>query len=291
MPTASHRPHIRPLIRIVQSRQNARVKELRAGFARPGRPDSDGSRVSIEGLHLIQEALRAGLPLQTLFIRSGSEHLLDAVEFPAGIELPEVLELSPEIFSSAVATETPQGIAALIHPPTFSLQDLFPSSSLPAAVPLIVVAAALQDPGNFGTLIRSAEAFAATGIVALPGTVSQWNPKALRASSGSAFRLPVVFAAEPETISLLRSNGIRILATTVDRGTDASQISLAGPVALLIGNEGAGLPKSLLAAADEHITIPCPGPVESLNAAIAAGILLYEAARQRRQHKVEASAP
>ena len=278
MPTASNRPHIRPLIRIVQSRQNARVKELRAGFSRVRNPLEDG--VSIEGFHLVEEALRAGLTFQSLFIRTGSENLLESLVFPDAHNLPEILELPPEVFSSAVATGSPQGIAALIDPPLFSLNALFKAQT-PQTTPLLLVAAGLQDPGNFGTLIRSAEAFGATGLIALPGTVSHWNPKALRASSGSAFRLPVVFATEREMLPLLRANHIQILAATVDSGTEAAEINLRAPIALLIGNEGGGLSESLLSAADAHITIPCPGPVESLNAAVAGSVLLYEAARQR----------
>jgi TrmH family RNA methyltransferase len=132
-----------------------------------------------------------------------------------------------------------------------------------------------------GTLLRSAEAFGATGVLALPGTVSQWNAKALRASSGSAFRLPLLALSQEEAVSLLRQRGLRLLATTVSGGDSLDMVDLRSPIALLIGNEGSGLPRSLVQAADACVTIPCPGPVESLNAAVAASVLLYEASRQR----------
>jgi TrmH family RNA methyltransferase len=150
-----------------------------------------------------------------------------------------------------------------------------------SAAPLIVVLAGLQDPGNLGTIVRSAEAFGADGVISLPGTVSAWNPKAVRASAGSVFRVPILAASEIEALEHLREAGVRIVATTVS-GTDAGDIQiLSEPVALLIGNEGNGLTTELIAKADVAVTIPCPGSVESLNAAVAASVLLYEASRQR----------
>jgi TrmH family RNA methyltransferase len=268
MQTASNRTRIR----IVQSRQNSRVKELRFGLAQATRTDQ--GRVSIEGMHLIQEALRSGLQVPVVFIREGDEDLIDALELPPN---SEILALPPDIFFSAVSTESPQGIAALVDPPDFSLESVFAAPS-----PLIVVAAALQDPGNLGALIRSAEAFGASGVLTLPGTASPWNAKTLRAASGSLFRLPVVAVREPELLAALRTGGIPILATAAS--ASSSMPDLTGPAAILIGNEGAGLSASLLAAADAVVSIPCPGPVESLNAAVAASILLYEASRQRAHH-------
>jgi TrmH family RNA methyltransferase len=265
----SHQNRTR-LFRIVQSRQNARVKELRAGFARAGR--NDQGHISIEGEHLIGEALRSGLQLHTVFIRTGSERVLDRLS----LREEEVLELPEDIFASAVETESPQGIAALLQPPQFTILD-----ALAGPRPLVVIAAGLQDPGNLGTVVRSAEAFGASGVIALPGTVSIWNAKSLRASSGSAFRLPVVSASESEVLALLRERGVKTLATIVDGGVEIADFDLTQPCALLIGNEGGGLSESLLAKADARLTIPCPGPVESLNAAVAASVLLYEAARQR----------
>lgn len=277
MPTASDRSRS-PVI--VQSRQNTRVKELRAGFAHPVRPGADGGdadAISIEGEHLVQEALRSGLRFRAIFVRSGSQHLLDRLPLPESVT---ILELTPEVFASAVETESPQGIAALVEPPRFELQD-----ALAGTRPLVVVAAALQDPGNLGTLVRSAEAFGATGVVVLPGTVSIWNSKALRASSGSAFRIPVVFAQSSEATEALRQRGIQMLAAVVAEGTPCDQVNLAEPTAVLIGNEGSGLPEELVREAHALIRIPTPGPVESLNAGIAASILLYEATRQRARKR------
>jgi TrmH family RNA methyltransferase len=145
--------------------------------------------------------------------------------------------------------------------------------------------AGLQDPGNVGTLIRSAEAFAATGSLLLPGTASPWSPKALRASAGSAFRVPTIHASEAEALDLFARHNISAIAAVARAGTPVSEAPLARPCALLIGNEGAGLSETLLAAAAHRITIPMPGNVESLNAAIAGSLLLYEASRQRAERQ------
>jgi TrmH family RNA methyltransferase len=147
---------------------------------------------------------------------------------------------------------------------------------------MILVLAGLQDPGNVGTLLRSAEAFAASGVLLLPGTASPWNPKALRASAGSAFRVPAIAASETEALDLLAKHHVSAIAAVARAGTPIDTAPLAKACALLIGNEGAGLSDSLLAAATHRVTIPMPGNVESLNAAIAGSLLLYEAARQRQ---------
>lgn len=267
-------------IRIVQSRQNARVKELRAALHGSGCTPS--GTLAIEGTHLLLEALRSGLLLHTLFVRSGDSALLDAAHLDLASLDPatEILELPQDVFASAVATGHPQGVAALAAAPHFTLEQVFATPR-----PLLLVLAGLQDPGNLGTLVRSAEAFGASGILTLPGTVSCWNPKALRASSGSAFRVPILPLSEEAAVSALRAHRVVMHAAIASGGTPASQAALHYASALIIGNEGAGLPSSLLAAASHRITLPCPGPVESLNAAVAGSLLLYEASRQREQER------
>jgi RNA methyltransferase, TrmH family len=254
--------------RRIESRQNARVKELRAALQRGMRIRH--GQIAIEGEHLVREAVRSGLKVRTLFLTRATEDLWRDRAW----EDAEVLLLSEDVFSSAASTEHPQGIAALIDPPQWRLEHML------RGVPLLVIAAALQDPGNLGALIRSAEAFGASGMILLPGTVSLWNAKTLRASSGSAFRLPILAMQASEAFSALRGSGVRLAAAVAREGS--TQPDFAGPVALLVGNEGAGVPEAWLAEADARVTIPCPGPVESLNAAVAGSVLLYEAARQRQ---------
>jgi TrmH family RNA methyltransferase len=259
--------------RRVESRQNARIKELRAGLSRGTR--TAHNHIAIEGLHLVQEAVKSGLILDTVFLKEGREELLQ--QFPAGNA--EVLIVTEDVFLSATMTEHPQGVAALMEAPRFTVQAMFPKAPRPH--PLVVIAAGLQDPGNLGTLVRSAEAFGATGMILLPGTVSLWNAKTLRASSGSAFRLPVIGLTTDDAFNTLRAHGVRIIAAVARDGD--SEADLRGPSALLIGNEGSGLPEAWIAQADARVTIPFTGAVESLNAAIAGSVLLYEAMRQRRK--------
>ncbi len=261
-------------LRIVQSNQNFRVKELKRALARPG--SIQRGLAGIEGPNLLTEALRSGIAINSIFVAKGSERLLDGLDFPNEIE---ILILPQSALTSALATETPQPIAALVCPPEWSWEHLLGLRR--NATPLILVLAGLQDPGNMGTILRSAEAFGATGVIALTGTVSAWNPKAVRASAGSVFRVPIVAATPEEAIPRLHAASLTIYATLSRGAEEAHAANLARPTALIIGNEGNGVPGSLVARADSTVSIPCPGPVESLNAAVAASVLLYEASRQR----------
>ena len=263
-------------IRIVQSKENGRLKELRRALAQPGR---GAGLVGIEGPNLLAEALRASLRIDCVFIAEGSERLLEEVRLPENVE---TLLLPAKLLSEALTTETPQAIAALVEPPRWDWGHVLGSSD--DGPPLVIALAALQDPGNVGTIVRSAEAFGASGIVSLPGTVSEWNPKAVRASAGSVFRLPVLNAAMDEVVSKLRAGHVRLLTTAAGTPNSATDTNLSGPVALLIGNEGNGVPPAIAGQADGAIAIPYPGAVESLNAAVAASVLLYEASRQRAGH-------
>jgi RNA methyltransferase, TrmH family len=252
--------------RRVESRQNSRIKELRAGLARGVK----SPHIAVEGLHLTEEAVKSGLRLHTVFVRQGNEALLEHL----AVGNAEILMVAEDVFHSATLTERPQGIAALVEAPQFTVEAMF------HGIPLVLIAAGMQDPGNLGTLVRSAEAFGATGMILLPGTVSLWNGKTLRASSGSAFRLPVVTLTAEEAFATLRAHGVRIFAAVARDGD--READLRGPSALLVGNEGSGLPEAWTAQADARVTIPLPGAVESLNAAIAGSVLLYEAMRQRK---------
>jgi TrmH family RNA methyltransferase len=261
-------------VRVVESKQNARLKELRKALASGGR---DGSGlVGIEGPNLVEEAMRAGLRVATLFVAQGAERLMDRLNVP---QETEVLSLPRKLLDSVLTTETPQPIAALVEPPDWTWTHfLGPHRSRTA---LVLILAGIQDPGNLGTILRSAEAFGADGVVSLPGTVNAWNPKAVRASAGSVFRVPVIAVSESVCWDKLRQEGVRILATTARGAQPADLANLTGPVALVIGNEGKGVLEDLARKADAKITVPCPGPVESLNAAVAASVLLYEVSRQR----------
>jgi TrmH family RNA methyltransferase len=261
-------------VRIVQSKQNARLKQLRRALMHPGR---DGlGLIGIEGPNLVEEALRAGLRIECVFAAQEAAHLIEGLALP---EEMEILMMPASLLDGALATETPQPIAALVEAPDWTWAHLVDHHR--KVVPLIVVLAGLQDPGNLGTILRSAEAFGADGVVAFPGTVSQWNPKAVRASAGSVFRLPFLSASAEVCFTHLREAGVRILTSTVRAAEPADLVDMTGPVALILGNEGNGVPAEVAKLADGAVTIPCPGMVDSLNAAVAGSVLLYEASRQR----------
>lgn len=272
-------------LRAVSSRQNPLVKELRQAFSQGQAVDG---MCAVEGLRLIEEAIRSSLKVHALFIRESAqakaERILDQLSKHA-----EAILLPDNVFDSAVVTEHPQGIAALIKVREHNLE-----STLTATYPMIVVAAAIQDPGNFGTLIRSAEAFGATGIIATEGTVNHWSPKTVRATAGSIFRVPVVKVNAGDLIDQLRSREIVTLALTAphsdkeafgDGGSPRSpkrlqDADLTRKCALFIGNEGDGISRELMSKIEEFLAIP-QVRVESLNAGVAASIALYEAQRQR----------
>jgi TrmH family RNA methyltransferase len=285
MPEAisSHSPiRLRP----VSSRQNALVKQLRQGFSQGQAVDG---LCAVEGARLIEEAIRSRLKVHALFVResarSKAERILDQVSKRADLVL-----LPDTVFDGAVLTEHPQGIAALIKVQEYDFQ-----SALRMSPALVIVAAAIQDPGNFGTLVRSAEAFGATAVLSTEGTVNHWNPKTVRASAGSIFRMPAVKTKTEELLQQLRSREIRLLALVTPHDSEAGGYSdgstsrsprrlqeadLTRSCALLVGNEGAGVPRELLRRVDEFIAIP-QTRVESLNAGVAASVALYEAQRQR----------
>ncbi|MGH9493155.1 MAG: TrmH family RNA methyltransferase [Terriglobales bacterium] len=264
-------------LRRVESRQNALVKALRSSF-RSGQPAEDGF-TAIEGTSILEEAIRSGLRFRAVFFRQSAEAQAGRLLPQLAAEV-ETLLLPDEVFASAVATETPQGVAALVKFKDFDLDDV-----LRPPRPLVVVLAGVQDPGNLGTVVRSAEAFGASGVLLAEKTAGRFNPKAVRASAGSIFRIPMATVKLTEAAAKLREHGLRLVATSSHQGTPLDEADLTGAVALFLGSEGAGLPREALVLMDEVIAIPHSERVESLNAGMAASILLYEAARQRRQAK------
>jgi TrmH family RNA methyltransferase len=260
----------------VAGRHNQRLKELRQAFRRAEL--TPHGECAIEGVKLIEEAFRSGLTLETVFFsevaRPLAEKLLPQIAARTG-----TLVLPNALFNSIVPSDAPQGVAALIKIPSFSVASLLDRSP---SGPL-VVAAGLQDPGNLGTIFRSAEAFGAAGIFLTEGTVSLFNSKVQRGSAGSVFRLPSLRISSAELIPELKARGVRLLATSSHQGTPLPEIAWTRPLAIFIGNEGAGLSRELARQMDETLVIPQSAQVESLKAAVAASIVLYEAARAGRR--------
>ncbi|MGH9710586.1 MAG: TrmH family RNA methyltransferase, partial [Candidatus Acidiferrales bacterium] len=240
----------------------------------------EDNRIGIEGVRLVSDAVRSGLELEAILVSASAEKSLAALL--AELDRPTlVLRTTDKLFASVAGTETPQGIAALLRAPQFAFDDLMRGGD-----PLIVVLVGVQDPGNVGTILRSAEALGATGVIAAKGTAHPYSPKSLRASAGSALRLPILYElAPPVALAQLRVSGLKIVAASSPKNPAAREpgnFDFRKPVALLIGNEGAGIPPEIERSADALVRIQLAEPVDSLNAAVAASLILYEAARQRR---------
>jgi TrmH family RNA methyltransferase len=258
-------------------RHNPLLKDLRAVYAHGNL--TDAGCFAIEGVRSLEEAIRSRVRLRAVFFTDAddvathrlTQRLLEQIGHKV-----ETYRVPAKFFHEAVTTDSPQGVAALVYPKESMLED-----ALRATPALVVVAAGLQDPGNLGTILRSAEAFGAGGVVTTEGTVSIYSPKTVRATAGSIFRLPVMTAKLAELIPHLREKQVKLFATSSRKGTPLHEARLQLPSALFIGNEGGGLPSDVIAKMDETLAIPQARPVESLNAGVAASIILYEAARQR----------
>ncbi|MFZ0418290.1 MAG: RNA methyltransferase [Candidatus Sulfotelmatobacter sp.] len=269
-------------LRRIEGRHNPLVKQLRQAFSRSEL--TEAGDCAIEGLRILEEAIRSGLRFSAVFFRESAQDRAGRLLPQIGAQV-ETLLLPDKLFDSLVPSESPQGVAALVRLKQFSLEDILERLQ----VGPVVVLAGLQDPGNLGTILRSSEAFGSAGVILGEGTVSPFNSKVVRASAGSVFRLPIIHnqgtsaAAKLEEVSeKLLAQDVRLIATSSHKGTPLDQADLKNPSAIFFGNEGSGLPRDLMAKMNESIAIPHTPQVESLNAGVAASIVLYEAARQRR---------
>lgn len=265
----------------ISSKENQWLKRFRAALAGDsGQPNV----VGVEGPHLLEEAMHSGVEIVAVLASATGEKHLKSLGFAdaTGNQLgPRILRTSDRLFAWASNTQTPQGVAALVRLPEYSFEDVV------RGLALVVVLVGVQDPGNVGTLLRSAEALGATGLFATAGTADPYGPKAMRASAGSVFRMPILRRAQPPVLlAQLRVAGVTLIAATASAGPGPRpqlprETDFRGPAALLVGSEPHGLPESVLQSADVAVKIPLAAPVESLNAAVAASVILYEAARQR----------
>jgi len=265
------------MLRIVEriaSRRNPLVLRYRAAAA------GDDPALLLDGIHLVADALAAGLTIRSALVaddamkRDELQHLAHRLR-DAGANVM----LASDIVMSAVSpVRSHSPIVALADNPTRPSEALYLVET-----PLVLIACGIQDPGNLGAIVRVAEAAGASGVVAAGAGADPFAWKALRGSMGSALRLPL---GRSETVSdaleEARRHGCRIVATTPRSGVSLFDADLSGPLALLLGGEGAGLDMQVLDAADVRVSIPMQSPVESLNAAVAAALLAYEVRRQRQ---------
>jgi len=228
-----------------------------------------------EGVRLVEEVLAARVPVRAALVSPALEATPRGAALAATLRAhaPRVEALTDRQLAGLAATEHPQGVVVIIEPPCPTL-DVVPVRERG----VILVLDAVQDPGNVGTMIRSAHGLGAVGVVALPGTAELTNPKVLRASMGSIFRLPSVAAGPLDTIAWLAKCHAEVWVAAAD-GEPLSRVHRKGPVALVVGNEGAGVGAVMAVAASRKVGIPLAQGAESLNVGVAAGILLYEALR------------
>ncbi|HTR64606.1 MAG TPA: RNA methyltransferase [Terriglobales bacterium] len=275
MTKATENPrHVSNRLHFIEGRHNSRVKQFRRAFAQSELTEE--GNCAIEGFRIVEEAIRSGLRFQSVIFSASAEAKAQRLLPQIGANV-ETVVLPDKLFASTVPSETPQGVAALVRMKQSSLDDVIVKA---LAGPLIAIAG-VQDPGNLGTILRSAEAFGAAGVILGEGTVSPFNTKVVRASAGSIFRLSLARTKLADALGQMRAHGIRLIATSSHRGTPLPEAKLEPPLAIFIGSEGAGLPKNLLAEMDELVAIPHSPQVESLNAGVAASIVLYEIARSR----------
>lgn len=256
---------------VITSRHHPIVKEFR-DLARGA-----GPLMLLDGWHLLNEAAAARVAVEKIAIcgppTTREKTIVDGLRRSGA----RVVDVSGSVLNALSPVNSPTGVVASARIPSVAS-----SAVLKPAPALVLAAAGLQDPGNAGAIIRSAAAAGATGVVLDELSADPWGWKALRASMGSAFHLPVVRSrALEKLIADWNHDGIQIVATVPRGGTPMYDVDFRKPTALLMGGEGSGLPDDLLSTADTRVSIPMKGAIESLNAAVAAAVLLYEAQRQR----------
>lgn len=240
----------------------------------------------IEGPNLIREALQNGGEIETI-IRSSEFPVEDfeSEKIDPALTDAEVAVMTSGLFRKLSDTETPQGILAIVRKKVCTEEEFFSGNSAGAYNNSnIIVLDRLQDPGNIGTILRTADAAGYRGAILLKGTADIYSPKIVRAAAGSLFRLPVLFADTPgQVVRLLKGHGRTIICTALNSSRYYYDVELAEDAAVIIGNEGNGVCEEFLNQADIVTSIPMEGTIESLNAAVSAGILMYESVRQRRK--------
>lgn len=262
---------------IISSPQNDRVKDLVR--LRDRRHRDRTGQFLIEGFREISRAVDASIRIESLFVcpslflGPNENDLIERMR-EAGTE---IVELAETPFRKVSYRDRPEGLLAVA--PQFDTA----LSGLPvAATPLLLVAESIEKPGNLGTMLRTADAVGADGVIVADATTDPFNPNVVRASTGTLFTVPLAVASSEETIEWLRTNSVSIVATTPDTSTEIWDADLTGAAAVVIGAEQYGLSDAWLEAADARIRIPMAGMADSLNAAMAAGVVLFEAVRQRR---------
>jgi len=259
----------------ITSRQNPIVSRFRDAA------NGDAASLLLDGAHLVADAIAANAAIALAAVTTASREKpeIAAIADSLAQRGVEVTTVGVSVMNAISPVKSPAGIVAIADRPARALADVFARGG----VPLVAIAIDVQDPGNVGAIVRAAEAAGASGVVAAGASADPFGWKALRGSMGSALRLPVAGSVDAgAAIDEARRRGCRIVATVPRGGTPLFEADLSGPAAILVGGEGPGLPPAVAAAAAVRVTIPMQPPVESLNAAVTAAIIFYEAFRQRQ---------
>ena len=241
--------------------------------------EDNNFKLPLEGFNLLEEAIRNGFPVDYIIycpekLEGGTINLLQE-ELPADTQL---VEAPASLLNKLSLTENPQGVAGVVVYPEYSWHDILSATSFYG-----VLVDRLQDPGNLGTIIRTAAAAGFTAVICTPGTVNPFNPKVIRSSAGSLFHLKICKNKEPATfLSELKKKRVAIVSTEIDSDQAYYQVNYKQPILLMVGNEREGVSQSLASMADHRIRIPIEEGVDSLNAAVAAGVVMFEARRQNQ---------
>ena len=261
-------------IEVLRSPANPLLAQFGRALER-GELTEDGC-LAVEGKHLVEEALRSGAQVEAVLAAESARGLFERWPALANGRARRVV-VPDRLFRRLAQTETPQGVAALVRLPDWNLEKI-----LAGPHPAVAALAGLQDPGNLGTIVRALEAFDGSAAALLPRTVSPLNSKAVRASAGSIFRVPVFANVSAETLlKKCRARKLASLGLAPRGGRSLTDTDLRGGFVFFIGQEASGLAPELTEKMDGVVTIPIAGAVDSLNAAMAATLVLYEAARQR----------
>lgn len=260
----------------VVSASNPRVKAL--VDLRKRRARDERRAVAVEGLHEIRLARAAGASIHELYV------CLDLVQDPTRLALVDelteggvdVIRLSRQAFTKAAYRESPDGWLAVVADPSRTLDSI----ELPAS-PLVLVCQGVEKPGNLGAMLRTADAAGVAAVVAADAGTDWGNPNVVRASKGTVFAVPVASGATSEVVAWLRLHGLRIVVATPEARDELSGVDLTGPTAVVVGAEHAGVTDAWLGEAERTMRIPMTGQVNSLNVAVSAAVVLYEAVRQR----------
>lgn len=263
---------------IIESLDNSKIKEIRSLHKKKYRKNH--GKYLIEGKRIVIEALRHGTKIDKVIITPEFCDAITLQEIGSESELKniDVLMVTKKVFNSLATTDSPQGIMAVVYKENLTLDEVL--ANIPEN-PFIVTLERVQDPGNMGTIIRTAEAAGVDLIVVTKSSTDPYGDKALRSSMGAVFLIPIIEVEGMDWIERLRKRQIRFIATDLSAKKSYSEVEYKGGVNIIIGNEGHGISRELLDQADEKTVIPIYGNIESLNASIASGILLYKARESR----------